>query len=58
MAKSGEEIKKIVEQARDIVKEIYKDDERLKQPNPSSDSGVARETDIVFKEVLRYLLNN
>ncbi len=58
MAKSNEEIKQTVEKAREIIKEIYKDDERLKQPNPASDSGIARETDIVFKEVLRYLLNN
>jgi len=58
MAKTNEEIKEAVEKARRIVQEIYKDDPRLKQKNPTSDSGIARETDIVFKEVLKHLLNN
>ena len=58
MAKSVNEIREIVKEAREIVKEVYKDDKRLKQPNPSGDSGVARETDMVFKEVLNHLLNN
>lgn len=58
MAKSNAEIKEAVEKARRIVQEIYKDDPRLKQPKPTSDSGIARETDIVFKEVLRHLLND
>ena len=58
MTKNEDEIKKTVEKARELVRQIYKDDERLKNPNPSSDSGIARETDIVFREVLSYLLNN
>lgn len=58
MVKSNEEIKEVVNKARDVVKDIYKDDERLKGENLSSDSGMARETDIVFREVLKYLLNN
>jgi hypothetical protein len=58
MAKSNDEIKSIVKNARDIVKEVYMNDERLKDKNIASDSGIARETDIVFKEVLRHLLNN
>ncbi|MBU1199671.1 MAG: hypothetical protein KKF46_01255 [Nanoarchaeota archaeon] len=57
MVKSDEEIKQVVEKAREVVSKIYKDDERLKQPNPSPDSGIARETDMVFKEILRYMLN-
>ncbi len=58
MVKSNDEIKDVVEKARKIVQGIYKDDERLQQKNPTSDSGVARETDIVFEQVLNYLLNN
>jgi hypothetical protein len=55
--KSATEIKQIVEKARNIVNEIYKDDVRLKQAKPSPNSGITRETDIVFKEILRYMLN-
>lgn len=58
MVKSNEEIKKIIGETRDLVKEIYKDDERLKSGNLASDSGIARETDIVFNVVLKYLLNS
>lgn len=56
--KSNEEIKKAVENAREIVKSIYADDPRLqKQENQRPDSGVTVETNIVFQEVLKYLLN-
>ncbi len=58
MVKSDEEIKQVVDKARKLVQEIYKDDERLKQQNQKNNSGIARETDIVFKEILKYLLNN
>lgn len=57
MTKSNEDIKQAVERARKTVQDIYRNDERLKQ-DPRPDSGVARETDIVFQEVLRHLLEN
>ena len=44
---------------KNIVKDIYSNDARLKNPkHQNPDSGVAEETKIVFQEVLRYLLNN
>lgn len=58
MVKSNEKVKEVINKARSIVKDVYKDDKRLKGENLASNSGIARETDIVFKEILRYLLNN
>ena len=56
--KSKEEIKKAVETSREIVGELYANDSRLlKEENQRPDSGVAVETNIVFQEVLKYLLN-
>jgi len=57
--KSKGEIKKIVDNARNILKEIYEKDERLKNPkNQVENSGLVNEMNIVFKEILSYMLNN
>lgn len=56
--KSNNEIKASVKKARELVAEIYKDDPRLQNPNPTPSDGVVKETEIVFKEILRYLINN
>jgi hypothetical protein len=56
--KSKEEIIKAVETAQSVVRDIYANDPRAKNPKQQNpDSGFAQETKIVFKEVLRYLLN-
>jgi hypothetical protein len=55
--KTKQEIKKNVEQARDVVKFIFADDARAKDAkNAKPDSGFARESDMVFQEVLRYFI--
>lgn len=57
--KTNPEIIKAVNEARVIVQTIYKYDERLNnKKSQESQSGLAEETKIVFKETLRYLLNN
>ena len=59
MVKTDKELVDCVVRARSIVNEVYKNDSRFKdakQQQPGS--GLVRETDIVFKEILRHLLNN
>jgi len=59
MKKSKEEIKKTVKEAIALVGSIYKDDERLKNPESARpDSGVSREMDIVLREVIAYMLRD
>ena len=57
--KTNPEIIKAVEEAKVIVQTIYKYDEKILKPkNNKVTPGVIKETEIVFAEVLRYLLNN
>lgn len=57
--KTNDEIKEIVNKARELVKEIYDNDERLKKPeNQTPNSEVVNEMNIVFKAILKYMLNN
>ena len=57
--KSEKEISEIVKKAKAIVKGMYENDERLKNPkNQVPNSGVTVEMNIVFQEVLRYMLNS
>lgn len=54
--KTDKDILDIINKSRDIVKLAYSEDSRLtKDSGPNS--SLARESNIVFKEVLRYLLN-
>lgn len=53
--KNDEQIVENIRRAQQIVGKAYADDERVKKAS-SADSGIARETDIVFSEVLRHLL--
>ena len=59
MKKDAKQIKKAVEQAREAVKETYKDDARAKDPkHQTADSGFTKETQIVFTEALKYYLSD
>ena len=63
-------VKKAIIEAREIINEVYKDDPRFKEITEGLESSdekkqkkseakldaIKRETDIAFKEVLRYLL--
>jgi hypothetical protein len=57
--KSDKEIEEIVKKAKAVVKGMYEDDERLKNPkNQVPNSGVTVEMNVVFQEVLRHMLNS
>ena len=71
----SEQIKNAVIKAREIVNDIYKEDERIPKKQDDElglgmgqeqntdfgmgekDKGIAKETDVVFQEVLRHLLS-
>lgn len=55
--KSDAQIAAAVKRARNVVQAIYKDDPRIAKVKGPND-GVVRETEIVFQETLRYLLEN
>ena len=56
MEGTNKEIKEIVEKTRQVIKELYEDDMRLKQQSTTNDLSITEETHIVFEGVLNHFL--